>query len=102
MRYKSIGIFMVITVFCLLYPMAAFAEDDEERGYTTPAYDVKLNVNEDHSYQITETITVNFTEERHGIYRYIPIKGTFYRNIDGKQTETKYRAKIRDISRNTG
>lgn len=98
MRYKSIGIFMVITVFCLLYPMAAFAEDDEERGYTTPAYDVKLNVNEDHSYQITETITVNFTEERHGIYRYIPIKGTFYRNIDGKQTETKYRAKIRDIS----
>lgn len=67
-------------------------------GYTTSAYNVDVKVNTDHSYEVTETIDVNFTEPRHGIYRYIPCKGSFYRQIDGKASEKSYTAKVNVIS----
>jgi hypothetical protein len=56
-------------------------------GYTTSAYNVDVKVNTDHSYDVTETIDVNFTEPRHGIYRYIPYQGDFYRQIDGEKAK---------------
>lgn len=67
-------------------------------GYTTSAYNVDVKVNTDHAYRVTETIDVNFTEPRHGIYRYIPYKGDFYRQVDGKKSDKAYVAKVSDIS----
>lgn len=67
-------------------------------GYTTSAYNVDVKVNTDHSYDVTETIDVNFTEPRHGIYRYIPYQGDFYRQIDGAKSEKPYVAKVSNIS----
>lgn len=67
-------------------------------GYTTSAYNVAMKVNTDHSYDVTETIDVNFTEPRHGIYRYIPYQGDFYRQIDGAKSEKPYVAKVSNIS----
>lgn len=42
----------------------------------TKQYRTKVVVGEDGSYDITEKISVKFLEDRHGIYRYIPSKGT--------------------------
>lgn len=43
-------------------------------GYTIKLYEVAVTVNQDASLDITETIHVNFSEQRHGIYRMIPYK----------------------------
>lgn len=68
-----------------------------EGGYTTPFWHTEVTVRKDHTYDITETIHVNFNEARHGIYRYIPNSGTFYRQIKGKAVATDYHAKITHI-----
>lgn len=41
----------------------------------TETYDVDIEVDEKGSYIVTEQIKVRFSEDRHGIYRYIPDKG---------------------------
>lgn len=42
----------------------------------TKQFQTKVVVGNDGSYDITEKINVRFLEDRHGIYRYIPSKGT--------------------------
>lgn len=41
-------------------------------GYETESFDVQIKANENNTFDVTETIKVNFLEERHGIYRDIP------------------------------
>ncbi len=43
-------------------------------GYNISRYDVSVKVNKDASLDVTEDISVHFTESRHGIYRMIPFK----------------------------
>ena len=45
----------------------------DEGGYTISAYTVDINLNTNWSMHVVENITANFSEERHGIYREIPI-----------------------------
>lgn len=52
-------------VLSLLWVFSAQAQE----AFTIQNYDVKMKVNKDASVNITETIDVNFTEERHGIMR---------------------------------
>nr|MBA2561827.1 DUF2207 domain-containing protein [Chitinophagaceae bacterium] len=42
--------------------------------FTISQYNVEVNINKDASLNITETINVHFTEQRHGIIRLIPFK----------------------------
>ena len=62
----------LISVFSLAFAAmsasAAFA-------YTTESFDVDVTVNEDNSYDFSETIKVNFDRQKHGIYVYIPESG---------------------------
>jgi hypothetical protein len=41
-------------------------------GFTIENYVVNIDVQKDGELQIDETISVDFSEERHGIYRTIP------------------------------
>lgn len=66
-------------------------------GYTIDSYDIDMVVNEDNTFDITETITTYFYVAKHGIYRKIPLKNTVIRT-DG--TTSKNKAKITDISVN--
>ncbi len=56
---------MLITV-----PVVSWAQG----GYSIKLYEVAVKVNQNASLDITETIHVNFSEQRHGIYRMIPFK----------------------------
>ncbi|MEG2650763.1 MAG: DUF2207 domain-containing protein [Eubacterium sp.] len=94
MKKKCLTLIGILFTLCLVLPGAAFAEE----YYTTPDYKVEMIVNEDQSYAITETITVSFTEPRHGIYRYIPKQGSLYREIDGKAIQTPFTATISRVS----
>ena len=67
---------------------------NEYTEYTIDGYDIKMIVNENNTFDITEKITVNFTQYKHGINRKIPIRNTIQR-LDG--TTSNNRAKITNI-----
>ena len=68
-------------------------------GYFINSYDVKINANEDNTYNITETIEAFFSssKNKHGIIRKIPLKNTVKRQDGTSETN---RANVTDISVN--
>lgn len=69
-------------------------EEYSNYPYVIDSYNVKIKVNENNSFDITETITAYFNQERHGIYRRIPLKNEIKR-LDG--TESNNFAKISKV-----
>ena len=64
-------------------------------GYSIESYNIYMNVNENNTFDITETISVNFTgNNKHGIFRKIPLRNTLTR-LDG--TRSSNNAKISKI-----
>ena len=57
-------------------------------------YDITIDVRENGDLEVTEKIDAFFNERRHGIYRTIPLKNTFYYD-DGAVSR---RAKLKDVS----
>ena len=57
----------IILHIVLLFLWVYSAQGQE--AFTIQNYDVKVKVNKDASIRVTETIDVNFTQERHGIIR---------------------------------
>ena len=64
---KKIFLSLLFSVCVILYTNA-------QGGYTIQQYHVDVTVNKDASLDITETIRVNFSESRHGIFRMIPYR----------------------------
>ncbi len=91
----TIGIFIIILLLGILIPNNTFAISSRG-GYTIESYDIKMIVNENNTFDITETISVNFTGyNKHGIFRKVPLRNTITR-LDG--TKSSNRAKISNIS----
>ena len=65
--------------------------------YVIDSYDIKIVVNENNTFDITESITAYFNTSKHGIYRKIPLKNTVNR-LDGSTTTN--RARITDLKVN--
>lgn len=65
--------------------------------YTIENYKIDMIVNEDNSFDITETITAKYNKAKHGIYRKIPIRNSVKR-ADGTKSNNK--AKISNVSVN--
>ena len=90
-------IFILILLLGVIMPNKAFAISSSG-GYIIDNYDIDMIVNEDNTFDITETIDVTFTESnKHGIFRKIPLKNVVTR-LDG--TKSSNRAKISNISVN--
>ena len=84
-------IFVIILSFILFAPNKVEAAND----YTITSYNIDMIVNEDNTFDITETITAYFNVLKHGIFRKIPLKNTVKR-LDG--TKSNNRAQISNIS----
>ncbi len=70
----------------------------EDGNMTTRNYHTEIKVQEDNSYLVSEKIEVEFANERHGIYRYIPQKGVISElQEDGTLLEVPYYAEIHKI-----
>lgn len=65
--------------------------------YVLNSYNVDIKVNENNTFDITETITAYFNVPKHGIYRTIPLRNTITK-LDG--TTSKNRAKITNLNVN--
>lgn len=104
---KFLAVLFVILVV-LASSVSAFAYDYDydydnaysygfSSGYYIENYNVQLTVNEDNTVRVTEQITADFLTEKHGIYRYIPIKN-YIERADG--SSARINAKITDLQVN--
>lgn len=97
MRYNSLFIGL------LLFFLAAHVKAQE--SFFIDNFDIAVKVNQDASLDVTEKITVHFTEPRHGIYRKIPFRyrltnlpqGTEMADKDWVHNGYRY-TKVTDIS----
>ncbi len=94
MKKNFINLLFVSFFIFLVFPFCAKADGPDD--YIINKYNVDINVNENNVLNITETIDVNFSQEKHGIYRKIPLKNTYYR----KGIEATTKAKISNLSIN--
>jgi uncharacterized membrane protein len=88
---------LLAVVFCLLAVFSLNVGFVYAEAFDTKNYDVQMEVMKNNTFMVTEDIKVNFNESRHGIYRYIPYKGSVTRQVDGKTVIEKYRMKISDV-----
>ena len=68
---KLLGIILILAM-ALALPVAVFADDGTVPTRVTEYFNVDVQVNENNSYEFTETVGTVFNTEGHGIYRYIP------------------------------
>ncbi|MGI6085934.1 MAG: DUF2207 domain-containing protein [Acetivibrionales bacterium] len=69
-------------------------------AFEITAFDVVMDVQSDNSYEITETIDVEFSEQRHGIIRSIPLKT--YRGAPAAITQIKVSGHKYSTGKNSG
>ena len=67
--------FAILFIVSTFLPFNVVKADD---GYYYKDVNIKVNVNEAREYEITEVLTVHFSEESHGIIRTIPL----YSNVE--------------------
>ena len=67
---KKLFAFIYIALFFAHYTFA-------QEYFNVSLYQVNVRINKDASLDIDETIDINFSQERHGIFRRIPIRYTF-------------------------
>ncbi len=67
---KKVALFVVVLISAIFLQVPAYALE----AFEIKAYDVKMIVRDDNTYDITETIDVEFSQQRHGIYRTLPLQ----------------------------
>ncbi len=86
-KFKKLLVLMASIVFFLSFSMPVMAKE----GFDIEQYDVQIEVKEDGTYYITETLDVHFDEYLHGIYIQTP---SYYEDvswvIDGKEILKDY------------
>lgn len=93
MKKQSTLILLSLLLLGILFPGSTFAQE----YFIINQYDVTMNVEENHAYEVQENITVTFSEQRRGIFRYIPYRGSFYREVNGQPVETSYTARLTNV-----
>lgn len=63
-------------------------------GYDTTSFRTDVKVNSDNSFEITETITVDFHVQKHGIFRYIPLEGTALYKVGEETAQQSRKMKV--------
>lgn len=94
MRMKGLFKIMMISLIMMVsvvQPVSA------QEAFTIEDYDIQIDINEDGTYQIEETLLLDFTQYRHGFYRSIPTKYEMNWLIDGKTVQKDYFFPVRDI-----
>ena len=92
--HKLIPLLTFISLFSLFQFSPASAITNVT-GYTFSSHDVDITVNQNNSFDITETITADFTTPRHGIYVTLPLFNTLPR-ADG--TKSTNHARVTNVS----
>ena len=74
----------VLAIFSLLlfaFPLVGHEANAEDNTYSTPSFHVEVVASENNTFQVDETIDVDYEYPHHGIYRYIPTNGVHLTRI---------------------
>lgn len=89
--------FLIMTfILVLMAPLFSLAQV-YGADLITEQYDVNIKVHEDYSWDVEESIQMNFLTRHHGIYRYIPYAGTTYYDYEGREYATPYKIKFTNV-----
>lgn len=92
---KKLVMMLLIAAFVLLcVPCTAFADE----AYEMTDYSVHIKVLENNLLDVEERLSVNFTQERHGIYYNLQVSGEAYHDINGEAVAIAYNQKIYDFN----
>ena len=94
---KRSRVFALLVLLAMMLLIPGPVDSYGAEYYNTNQYNVTMDVAEDNSFVMTEEINVTYTEPRHGLYRYIPLSGTAYSQVDGQTVEQKYRMKVENV-----
>ena len=97
-RLKKAGAMFIAPVIILIALAVSVQDAHAYAYYTTDEFNVMFDVHEDNSVSVTEEIKIDAFGSGHGIYRYIPVSGSAYMEIDGEMTEIPRRMKIKNIN----
>lgn len=101
MTKKEIITFLtiILVLISLILPISSYATSANlyqyNYDYEITSYNIDMVVNENNTFDITETITAYFNVSKHGIFRKIPLKNSITR-LD--RTKSKNKAQISNIS----
>lgn len=65
MKKRYFVLFVLLFLAIIIFPKIGYAETLSEGGYTIQDYDIDMVVNENNTFDITEKLTVDFSEARH-------------------------------------
>ena len=71
-RWWACVLACLCATFAIVGVPVAFADSDDDPGFTVESYDVAATVHHDDTVSVTETIAVDFYLDKHGLYRDIP------------------------------
>lgn len=95
-----LGVFIWIVLLFISGGLHNFSSGNkltEDLAIKTERFNTDIIVGEDQSYEVNEKIAVNFQDTRHGIFRYVPYKGSVLSfDKNGKKRRVPYFAKITD------
>lgn len=101
-RFLTVALVMLV-IFCAPLVLGLFSNDAgqylpvQDTGYTIENYVVDIDVKEDKSMRIRETITVNFSEYSHGILRWLKLRDNVSYYENNKLVSKNYDNKISDF-----
>lgn len=88
--------YLLSFVLIVLTAVSAMAD---RGGYTLPCAMIDAVVHEDNTWDVTEFLFVNFSEYRHGIYKYIPTAFSYgFPGANGQLEEYKYRTVVDNVN----
>ena len=93
---RTVSLLAALALAAVVFCSAAVTAAAYDVGYYIKSYDVNISVNEDNTFDITETLNVYFDPSayKHGIIRTIPLENTVYRE-DG--TSNKNHVNVSDV-----
>ena len=68
-----------------------------DSGYEITGYHVDIVIDEYNTYHVTENLTVDYHEARHGFYRIIPYRQEMQWEIDGSKKRILYNTPVRSV-----
>ncbi|MEA4896292.1 MAG: DUF2207 domain-containing protein [Oscillospiraceae bacterium] len=87
-----------IVLICLAGVLKQPAMAASSGGYDISSYKTEISIAEDNVYTVNETVSVDFSEPRHGIYRYVPYTQEMLWNENGSSEKVVYHTKISSVS----
>lgn len=86
-----------LLLLCVALTAIIAKAEEADEGIVADSWDYEAQIHEDNTWDVTETITVTYLQDRHGIYRYIPRLFKRQHGTNGGDAAFTYYISIDDV-----